>query len=299
MKAFLFCSIAAAGLLFAEETVAEPSSLKAFFASEGFAGAPLQRRFGNHLFVSTLINKQRTRLMIDTGSPHTLIDKGSARRLGLNVEATKLRVGRLWGGTREHFGASKLETLAMGNCMLLDVPVMTADESEINYYSHLSPLDGLFGAHEMLRFGMVIDCARQMLYINPRGASGETSKRLANFLARRGFTRIPMQFNFHRHFEVEAAIDGHATRLVVDTGMGTTTLGKQLAAQTGVATAARTSKVKELAVGEFKIKDADVTVASVAGEIGPGILGEEYLSWNFAVIDVGGLALYLRHPDSR
>jgi hypothetical protein len=28
-------------------------------------------------------------------------------------------------------------------------------------------------------------------------------------------------------------------------------------------------------------------------------IGAEYLAWNFAVIDVGGMALYLRHPDSR
>ena len=109
-----------------------------------------------------------------------------------------------------------------------------------------------------------------------------------------------MRFNFHRHFEVDASINGHATRLVVDTGMGTTTLGKQIAAQSAVPAVlqgARTSKVKELVVGDFKINEADVTIASIAGEIGPGLLGEEYLSWNFAVIDVGGLALYLRHPD--
>jgi hypothetical protein len=30
-------------------------SLKAFFVAEGFAGASLHRRFGNHLFVSSLI----------------------------------------------------------------------------------------------------------------------------------------------------------------------------------------------------------------------------------------------------
>jgi len=30
-----------------------------------------------------------------------------------------------------------------------------------------------------------------------------------------------------------------------------------------------------------------------------GVLGQDYLSTNFAVIDVGGKALYLRRPDSR
>jgi Primosomal protein N C-terminal domain len=51
MKAFPFCSVAVAGLLFvlAEDAAAEPNSLKAFFASEGFAGAPLQRRLKENL----------------------------------------------------------------------------------------------------------------------------------------------------------------------------------------------------------------------------------------------------------
>ncbi len=290
----------------------DPGSLRAFFSREGYAGAPLHRRLGNHLFVSSAINNQPTALMIDTGAPHTLIDKNSVDRLRLNVERTKLRVGRVYGWTREYFGVSRLDTLAMGNCILTNVPVTIADESEINHYSHLSHLDGLLGALEMVKFGMVVDCARQMLYVNPHGASGETSKKLANFLARRGFTRIPMRFTSARHFDVEAAINGRPARLVVDTGAGTTWLARQTAAQSDVVRmpvsvvtdagdgrAARITggKVKELVVGDFKINDADVAIADVATEVGAGLLGEEYLSWNFAVVDVAGLALYLRHPD--
>jgi hypothetical protein len=29
------------------------------------------------------------------------------------------------------------------------------------------------------------------------------------------------------------------------------------------------------------------------------VLGQDYLSTDFAVIDMGGKALYLRHPDTR
>jgi hypothetical protein len=31
---------------------------------------------------------------------------------------------------------------------------------------------------------------------------------------------------------------------------------------------------------------------------GAGLLGEDYLSWNFGVIDLGGMNLYLRQPES-
>jgi hypothetical protein len=66
--------------------------------------------------------------------------------------------------------------------------------------------------------------------------------------------------------------------------------------------------VKELAIGNFKLANAEVVVAHVSGDVllskskeesNAGVLGQDYLATNFAVIDLGGKALYLRHPDSR
>jgi hypothetical protein len=66
--------------------------------------------------------------------------------------------------------------------------------------------------------------------------------------------------------------------------------------------------VKELAIGNFKLANAEVVVAHISGDIllsksaaesNAGVLGEDYFSTNFAVIDMGGRALYLRRPDSR
>src|SRR5882724_8988385 len=92
-----------------------PAALKTFLEREGFGGSPLQRRFGNHLFVSTLMNGRRTALMVDTGCPFTLIDRASARKVGLGVQETKSYVIGVLGDT-QHYGVSKLATLAMGNC---------------------------------------------------------------------------------------------------------------------------------------------------------------------------------------
>jgi len=63
-----------------------------------------------------------------------------------------------------------------------------------------------------------------------------------------------------------------------------------------------------LAIGTFKIANAEVVVAHLSGDIllsksaaesNAGVLGQEYLSSHFAILDMGGMALYLRHPDSR
>ena len=91
-------------------------------ASRGLAGAKLERRYGNHLLVPVSINDRHGALMIDTGSPNTLIDRNSVNTFGLKVEKTDSNVGGLFGRSWERFGVSKLKTVAMGNCMVTNVP---------------------------------------------------------------------------------------------------------------------------------------------------------------------------------
>ena len=312
-------------------------TLAGALTGQGLAGAKLERRYGNHLMVPVSINNRRGALMIDTGSPNTLIDRNSVNTFGLSVEKTDSSVGGLFGRSWERFGASKVKSIAMGNCTVTNVPVAIADLSSMNPErsasatgSHISDskamahLNGVLGAREMVKFGMIIDCTRKMLYINPNGASSTVSQSLATFLASRGFTRIPMQLNGNNHFDVEGALNGHETRLIVDTGSTTTLIDTQVAVKSGTGVTAlagygaggggnmvegvNRTGVKELAIGNFKLANAEVVVAHVSGDVllskskegsNAGVLGQDYLATNFAVIDMGGKALYLRHPDSR
>ena len=273
--------------------------------------------------------------MIDTGAPVTIIDKNSAGTFGLNVESTTINVGRVFGTRWEHYGVSMAKSIAMGNCVVTNVPVALADTSDMNpdapspaIGSHISTvnrlphLNGLLGAREMSKFGMIIDCARQMLYINPNGPNTAVSQKLVSFLSGRGFTRIPMRLDSGNHLEVPAVLNGHPTRLIVDTGAAVTTLDRRMASQAGVSIGGTgfvedagegrvclgTGGIKDLTIGDFTIPRATVGVVNVSGEMlhsksaeesNAGLIGAEYLAWNFAVIDVGGMALYLRHPDSR
>src|ERR1043166_8895175 len=312
-------------------------SLTTALASQGLAGAKLERRYGNHLLVPVSINNRRGTLMIDTGSPITLIDRNSVNTFGLTVEKTDSSVGGLFGRAWERYGTSKVKSIVMGNCMVTNVPVAIADLSGMNPQrsgaatgSHIadskgmSHLNGVLGAREMVKFGMIVDCTRQMLYINPNGGSSAVSQSLASFLAGRGFTRIPMRLNANAHFDVEGALNGHATRFLVDTGSANTLIDTQVAVKSGTGVTAlagygaggagnlvqgvdRTGG-KELAIGNFKLANAEGGVAHVSGDVllskskegsNAGVLGQDYLATNFAVIDMGGKALYLRHPDSR
>jgi predicted aspartyl protease len=312
-------------------------TLTSVLSKQGLAGAKLERRYGNHLFVPASINDHPGALMIDTGSPYTLIDRDSVNTFGLTVEKTDSTVGGLFGRTWEREGASKVKSIAMGNCVVSSVPVAIADLSGMNPEhsvaatgSHIADskamahINGVLGTREMLKFGMIIDCTRQMLYITPNGASSAVSQSLANFLVTRGFTRIPMRINANGHFDIEGTLNGHATRLIVDTGSANTLIDTQVAVKSGTGMTALSgysaggaggrvegvnrTTVKELAIGNFKLANAEVVIAHVsgdvllsksAGESNAGVLGQDYLSTNFAVIDMGGKALYLRHADSR
>ena len=193
----------------------------------------------------------------------------------------------------------------MGNCTFTNVPVAVANEEQINFIAR-PHLDGLFGAHEMSRFGMIIDCARQMMYVNPRGSSAATSQKLAQFLASRGFSRIPMHFNPDHHLEVDAALNGRPTKLTVDTGSGFSLISAPVATASGATMSSRLSYrgegigyIKQMTVGSLVVNNAEVAVGNVANFVGAGLLGEEYLSWNFGIVDVGGMNLYLRPPEPK
>jgi predicted aspartyl protease len=334
----MFVPILLLGLLTPLRTYAQAGgNLAGVLSKQGLAGAELERRHGNHLFVSVSINDRHGALLIDTGSPNTLIDHNSVNTFGLTMEKTDSSVGGLFGRSWERYGTSKVKSIAMGNCVVTNVPVAVADLSGMNQErsasatgSHLAGskamahLSGVFGAREMVKFGIIIDCTRQMLYINPNGASSVVSQNLASFLTSRGFTRIPMRLNANDHFDVEGALNGHATRFILDTGSANTLIDTQVAVKSGTGVTAldgygaggagglvegvNRTGVKELAIGSFKLANAEVVVAHVSGDIllsksatesNAGVLGQDYLSTNFAVIDMGGRALYLRHPDSR
>jgi len=293
-------------------TAAGPASLKTFLQREGYGGSPLERRFGNHLFVHTLMNGRRTALMIDTGSARTLIDRETIQQLELPVRHTRISVGGVWGWKPERYSVGNLSTLVMGNCTFNNVPIAVADESHINKIRG-PHLDGLFGTHEMSRFGIIIDCTRQMIYVNPTGPSPAATERLSEYLTTRGFTRIPMRLNESQHLTIDASLNGHRIQLIVDTGASTTLLSAPTARASGVSLSGATTRVhqpnagliplnvgrvRQLTLGNFEIPNAEVVVSNIAAEVGAGLLGEEHLSWNFGVIDVGGLNLFLRAPES-
>jgi predicted aspartyl protease len=114
--------------------------------------------------------------------------------------------------------------------------------------------------------------------------------------------------------EIEAKVNGHPVAMIVDTGAATTFLPAAVAYNSGAATSgvnfmmggatggalpAKIARVQELALGNLLVHDAELTIGESKIGGGAGLLGEEYLSWNFAIVDVGGMNLFLRPPEPK
>src|SRR5262249_35397764 len=182
-RLFLAILLAAALTPFRAQSQQGSGTLTGLLSKQGLGGAKLERRFGNHLFVPVSLNNRRGALMIDTGSPHTVIDVNSVNTFGLTVDKTDSNVGGAFGRSWERYGMSKVKSIALGNCVATNVPVAIADFSDMNRDrsgpatgSHigesrnLAHINGILGTNEMVKFGMIIDCTRQMRYIDPNGS---------------------------------------------------------------------------------------------------------------------------------
>ena len=296
-------------------TSADNSTLDSLLKQEGFGVVKLkQQNLGNqtahknapkHLIVDVEVNRVSASLMVDTGTPTTNIARNSLKKFGLVEQKTPYRViSPLGSGSNEFYGISKLNTLAMGNCVIQDLPVVIG---AIPY------VDGVVGSDDMHRIGAVLDCTEPALYFAPRGPSSDTSSKLAAMLQSNGFTRVPLRLTLDHRLEVACSIDGVPATIIVDTGSLATCLEKSIGIKAGIimkrtrtvlmgsgGASKRVSigHVKQFAIGDFKIRDADISFVQLKKAAHPSayLLGIGELVSNAAIIDVGGLSMYLRRP---
>jgi predicted aspartyl protease len=296
-------------------TAADNSILDNVLKEEGFGVVKLKQENlddrkthkdnSKHLIIDVEVNRVSGSLMVDTGTPTTNIARGSLKKFGLVEQETSFRVASPLGSVSNKFyGIAKLNTLAMGNCVIQDLPVLI---DAIPY------VDGVFGSDDMHKIGAVVDCAAPALYYAPRGPRSDTSSKLAATLQSNGFTQVPMRLTSDHRLEVACSIDGVPSAIVVDTGSLATCVDKRIGSKAGIkmkhtravligsggaSARVRIGHVKRFAIGDFEIKDADISfVGSKKGDHPSAyLLGIGELVFNSAIIDVGGLNIYLRHP---
>jgi len=301
----------------AKKPTAGNTALSSLLKKEGFETLKLERnnltnqkirkRQPKHLIVEVELNRVSASLMVDTGTPTTNIARDKLQKFGLTEQESSSRVTSPLGSASDKFyGIAKLNTLALGNCVMQDVPVLI---------DAIPFIDGVLGSDDMRRVGAVLDCGEPALYYAPHGPVADTSNKLAATLEGAGFTKVPMRLRSDHRLEVSCSIDGIPSTIIVDTGSLITCVDRSIAAKAGITTKrtkavvlgsggasapVRIGRVKQLAIGDFKIRGADIVFVDLPETDFPSayILGIGELVSNNAIIDLGALSLYLRRPGN-
>jgi predicted aspartyl protease len=290
-----------------KKTATTPTALDSFFKHEGFGVVNLQQvSFDSdpkRLAINVEVNRVSASLEIDTGAGGTIIARGSLKKFRLFEHKTAIPVSTFEKSSATKFWSfAKVNTLVIGNSVIHSIPVGIKE---------IPHLDGFLGTPEMHRVGAVLDCAKPALYVARQGPSSITSDKLAAMLQSNGFTQVPLRLNSDHHLELDGSIDGVASTMLVDTGSQFTFVDESIGTKAGIAMKQLITRVKgsddatrsigrvrKLAIGDFEIRDADICFVDLKKADHPStyLLGISELASNSAIIDVGGLSMYLRYP---
>ena len=297
-----------------KDATADNSTLDGLLKRDGFMAVKLKQanldRDPKRLVIDAEINRVSASFEVDTGAGGITIARGSLKKFRLVEQKTSQRVPTLGKkpASNKFWGIARLDTFAIGNCVFHGVPVGIKE---------IPHCDGFLGSPEMHRFAAVLDCGKHALYLTRRGPSSRTSSKLAAMLQGNGFKQVPLRLTSDHHLEVDCSIDGVPSTILVDTGSQFTFVDESIGTKAGIImkqpitqvrglsrdNAPRSiGRVKKLAIGDFEIRDADICFMDFKEADSPspyllGLLGISELASNSAIIDVGGLSMYLRHPQ--
>lgn len=298
-----------------KDATADNSTLDGLLKHDGFMAVKLKQanldKDPKRLVVDIEINRVSALFEVDTGAGGITIARGSLKKFRLVEQKTSQRLHTLGNkpASNKLWGIARIDTFTIGNCVFHGVPVAIKE---------IPHCDGFLGSPEMHRFAAVLDCGEHALYLARRGPSSRTSTKLAAMLESNGFTQVPLRLTSDHHLEVDCSIDGVPSTILVDTGSQFTLVDESIGTKAGIImkqpiTQVRgpaqdnapqsIGRVKKLAIGDFEIRDADICFMDFKEADSPspyllGLLGISELASNSAIIDVGGLSLYLRHPQS-
>jgi predicted aspartyl protease len=271
----------------------------------------------NHLLVRAYINGKPAWLGVDSGAPVTAIASNRREyfRLGALPSASKLPSRLQINGAYNN--VSMVKNLRLGSLNLEDEPVVIVNLGSPSRAARVveeQQIDGILGADVLFPTKAVLDCKRKLLVLKidpdlPGHAPG---------IDYRGFKAVPMQVSDGFNLYVNATINDHPARLMVDTGAFATLLHRPFVRQMRIPTrqtpfssaavnlkqrGVDVARIRKLTVGSIDIVGREVGVIDMEGLIHDGLLegtppvvgllGAEILDRHHGIIDFGTKTLYL------
>jgi predicted aspartyl protease len=312
----ILCAASASFPLLSDGAAPRPAS-SALHQDSQFEALPLVRSQQNHLLVRAWINEKPALLIVDSGSPGTVIASKRRSHFGVTQVPTDSKYPsrvRVNGGYSTLVMAHRLR---LGGLNIADVPAISADLSGARRAArsfHEPEADGILGTDVLFASRAVLDCQKKLLILNlqpdvPVAVPG---------LDFHGFQKVPMFVSEGFNLYVNGFVNGSQARLMVDTGAFATLLHRPFVRglhipteQTRMQSAAINLKeegldiarIRKLSVGKFDMVGKEVGVVDLGGilhdamQLSPpavGLLGAEILNSHHGIIDFGTRTLYLK-----
>src|SRR5438874_3007691 len=161
-----------------------------YLTKNGYGGAQLVQ-LGNFFHLPIQTSGKPANLVVDTGSPSTLIFRSSLKGLNLNESTTSELVNGAFGQARDFYGLTTIRALTTGNCTLTNVPVTVASGSADTGFSRAHS-NGLFGLRELVSFGAVLDLRNHLVYLRSSRPSNSVGSGIKSILSGQGYTAVPL-----------------------------------------------------------------------------------------------------------
>lgn len=285
-----------------------------------FEALSLGRTKQNHLLVRAFINDKPAMLIVDTGSPGTVIASKRCSHFGCTSIP---RNSDLPARVQVNGAYNRLvmaRSLRLGGLSVSDVPAVAVDISGARQGSRAMrdiEADGILGADVLFATRAVLDCQKQLLVLDTRPELPGS----APGFDYRGFEKLPIVVSDGYNLYVDGAVNGSPARMMIDTGAFTTLLHRPFVKRLRIPTqetqyqsaainlkqeGVGVARIRKLSLGLINISGKDVGVVDLGGVLHDGLrrspptvglLGAEILRRNHAIIDFGTRTLYLRHES--
>ena len=133
----------------------------------GYVGIPTRRLRSGHYQAAIDADGQRLLLIVDSGASTSVLDNGSAVRLGLSLRRSRARVSGL-GAPAQRALSATLADVRIGGLRLDSLPVVVLDLSHVNQSLRdegIELADGVIGADLLAQRGAVFDFTSGVLYL--------------------------------------------------------------------------------------------------------------------------------------
>lgn len=143
-------------------------ALRTFLMERGYVPVPLSSNAVGHFEIADAkIDDAPARLVLDTGAPHTVLDRESAARRGLTITASERRGGGV-GGVEQTLATVTVGQLDLGPALFAAVNAYAMDLGHVSAALAArggAPIDGVIGGELLRKAEAVIDYAKSTLYL--------------------------------------------------------------------------------------------------------------------------------------